>query len=64
MSKLKNIDDCDIDIESRRIEETKVLTKYAYRTKDPIALMACELDTQARRMAYHIEYDEEYEDEI
>lgn len=51
------------ELVTRRLEETKLLTEAAYRTMDPIALAALELDAQARLLGLHMEYSEELEDD-
>jgi hypothetical protein len=40
-----------------------MLASHAYKTMDPIALAALELDAQARLMGVHMEYQEDLEDE-
>lgn len=51
------------EIVKRRIKETRMLQQHAFKTMDPIALAACELDAQARIMGVHMEYQEDLEDE-
>lgn len=47
------------EIVNRRIEETRMLKKYAHETMDPIALAACELDSDARLLGVHMEFSED-----
>jgi hypothetical protein len=51
------------EIVARRLEETKLLASHAYRSMDPIAMAALELDAQARLLGIHMEFQEELEDE-
>lgn len=50
-------------IVKRRIEETRMLQRYASRSGDPIALQACWLDAEARRMGVHMEFSEDLDPE-
>lgn len=47
----------------QRQEEMRLLQEYAFRTMDPLALGACELDAQARRLGIHMEFAEELDPE-
>lgn len=48
---------------ARRMEETRLLREHAFKTMDPIALAACELDAQARLVGVHMEFSEELDPE-